>query len=110
MDVGINSGVLLGSPTPLTDTGFRTGQSGTYAVDPDCTGVLHLSVPGGLEIDFAFVLADYGRTGAGAVVKQYTPALAPAIVPAGTSCDAGVGCMVGVNLLLEMSQVQPRRR
>jgi hypothetical protein len=109
-DVGVNSGVVLGSPTPLTDTGFRTGQSGTYQIDADCTGTLSLMVPGGLEIDFAIVLSNDGRTMTGTVVKEHVPALPPAIVPAGTSCDAGTGCSVGVNLLIDFTQVSSRRR
>jgi hypothetical protein len=46
----------------------------------------------------------------GTVVKEHVPALPPAIVPAGTSCDAGTGCSVGVNLLIDFIQVSSRRR
>jgi hypothetical protein len=109
-DVGVNSGVVLGSPTPLTDAGFRTGQSGTYQIDADCTGTLSLADPGGLEVDFAIVLSNDGRSMTGTVVKEHVPALPPAIVPAGTSCDAGTGCSVGVNLLIDFTQVSSRRR
>jgi hypothetical protein len=109
MDVALNSGVLAGSPAPLTDTGFRTGQSGTYVVAEDCTGTLNLSVPGGVEITFAIVVADNGRKATGTVVKEHIPSLPPAAVPEGTSCTAGAGCEVGVNLLLELSQVFPPR-
>jgi hypothetical protein len=107
-DVGVNSGVVLVSPM-MTDTGFRTGQSGTYQIDADCTGTLSLS-EAGLEIDFAIVLSDSGRMVTGTVVKEHVPALPPAIVPAGTSCDAGTGCSVGVNLLIDFTQVSSRRR
>ena len=109
-DVTVNNGVVLGSPTPLTDTGFRTGQSGTYQIDGDCTGKISLTQPGGTEIDFAVVVSDSGRMVTGTVVKEHVPALPPAIVPAGTSCDAGTGCSIGVNLLIDFTQVSSRRR
>jgi hypothetical protein len=109
-DVAVNSGNVLGSPTPLTDTGFRTGQSGTYTVDADCTGTISLFQPGGTEIDFSMVLADSGRTVYSAVTKEHVPALPPAIVPAGTNCDAGVGCSVGVNVLVDFIKVFTARR
>jgi len=110
IDVAVSSGNVVGAPTPLTDTGFRTGQSGTYSVDADCTGVVSLTVPGGTQIDFAIVVADNGRIVTAVVNKEHVPALPPAIVPAGTSCDAGVGCSVGVNVLVDFTQVFPRRR
>jgi len=69
-DVAVNSGVTLGSPTPLTDTGFRDEGGGTYKIDADCTGVMSLFVPGGMEIDFAIVVADSGRIVTGTVVEQ----------------------------------------
>ncbi|MEA2774783.1 MAG: hypothetical protein QOF90_189 [Acetobacteraceae bacterium] len=109
-DVAVNSGVVLGSPAPLSDTGFRTGQSGTYMVAADCTGTISLSVPGGTTIDFAAVLADSGRNVIAVVNKEHVPALPPAIVPAGASCDAGVGCAVGVNVLVEFTKVFTGRR
>jgi hypothetical protein len=109
-DVAINSGNVLASPTPLTDSGFRTGQNGTYTVDADCTGTISLFQPGGTEIDFAIVLADSGRTAYSTVTKEHVPALPPAIVPEGTSCDAGTGCAVGVNVLVDLTKVFTGRR
>jgi hypothetical protein len=105
IDVATNSGVLAGSPTPLTETGFRTGQTGTYTVAPDCTGVMELTVPGGVEITFAMVVSERDRKISATVVKEHIPALPPAAVPEGTSCSVGTGCDVGVNLLLELAQV-----
>jgi hypothetical protein len=109
-DVAVNSGNVLGAPTPLTETGFRTGQSGTYTVTADCTGSLSLFVPGGTEIDFALVVADSGRTVYSTVNKEHVPALPPAIVPSGTTCDAGAGCAVGVNVLVDFTKVFTGRR
>lgn len=100
-DVAVTSGVAAGSPTPLSDDGFRTGQSGSYTVDVDCTGTISLMVPGGTEIDFAIVLADSGHTVHAVVTKEHIPGLPAAMVPAGT---------VGVNVLLDMTQVYSRKR
>jgi hypothetical protein len=109
-DFAVNNGVVAGSPTPLTDTGFRTGQSGNYIVDADCTGVISLSIPGGTEIDFATALIDFGQSAVGTVKREHIPGLPPAAVPAGTTCDAGSGCDVGVNLLIELTRNTARRR
>jgi hypothetical protein len=109
VSVGVNSGTVLASPAPLTETGFSVGQSGTYTIAPDCTGTLTLTEPTGLNITFALVVADNGRTATSAVVKQHNPGFPPAIVPAGTTCDPGVGCEVGVNVLLQFTQVFPPR-
>jgi hypothetical protein len=105
IDVATNNGVLAGSPAPLTDTAFRTSQTGTYTVTPDCTGVMNLTVPGGVEITFAMVVSERDRKISATVVREHIPALPPAAVPEGASCSAGTGCDVGVNLLLEMAQV-----
>jgi hypothetical protein len=108
-DVAVNGGNVLGSPTPLTETGFRTGQSGTYKVDADCTGTLSLSQPGGTEIDFALVVGDWGATIYAAVTSEHVPTLPPAITPAGATCSAGTGCSIGVNVLVDFTKVFPSR-
>jgi hypothetical protein len=109
-DIAVSNGNVQGSPTPLSDTGFRTGQSGTYKIDTDCTGSLSLSQPGGVEIQFGFVVADSGRTLYSVVNSEHIPSLPAAIVPAGTSCDAGVGCSIGVNVLVDYTKVFTSRR
>jgi hypothetical protein len=109
VSVGVNSGTVLTSPAPLTDTGFSVGQAGAYSISPDCTGTLTLTEPTGLAITFAVVVSDNGRSASSAVVEQHNPGFPPAIVPPGTSCDPGVGCAVGVNVLLRFNQTLPVR-
>ncbi|MBV9252511.1 MAG: hypothetical protein JO227_25125, partial [Acetobacteraceae bacterium] len=74
---------------PLTDDGFRTGQTGTYAVDEDCTGNLVFDVPGGREIHVAFSVISFGQGVFGVVKSEHAPTLPAAILPAGIMCDSG---------------------
>ena len=71
-----------GEPTdPLT--GFRTQESGTYQVFPDCTGQATINFPphpGGLVIQFSFVLSSHGSK-LHAVVSALTPPGAPGPIP-----------------------------
>ena len=72
-------------PPPPTDatTGFRTQESGTYQVFPDCTGQATVNFPphpGGLVIQLAFVLSTHGSK-LHTVVSALTPPGAPGPVP-----------------------------
>jgi hypothetical protein len=64
-------------------TGFRTQESGTYQVFPDCTGQATINFPphpGGLVIQLAMVLSSEGRK-IHAVVSALTPPGAPGPIP-----------------------------
>ena len=65
-------------------------ETGTYIVDPDCTGsmVVNLNVPGGGggQIKILFVISDGGRH-IHEVVSELTPPFAPGPVPVQTSAD-----------------------
>jgi hypothetical protein len=64
-------------------------ETGTYTVDPDCTGsmVINLNVPGGGgELRILFVISDGGRH-IHEVVSQLTPPFASGPVPVQTSAD-----------------------
>jgi hypothetical protein len=53
-------------------TKFRTGQTGSYAVNPDCTGFQEINLGGGIGvIENAFVISDGGRS-IHAVVAEFT--------------------------------------
>jgi hypothetical protein len=107
IDFAVNNGVPAASPM-LTEDGFRTGQTGSYTVASDCTGIITLEVPGGTEIVFAVALVDYGQSVYGVVKSEHIPGLPPAVVPTGAACDAG--CNIGVNLAIDLTKNSSRRR
>jgi len=64
-------------------------ETGTYMVDPDCTGsmVINLNVPGGGgQLQILFVISDGGRH-IHEVVSQLTPPFASEPTPVQTSAD-----------------------
>jgi hypothetical protein len=76
------------------ETDFSTGETGTYTVNPNCTGsmVINLNVPGvpaGLSsgvLKIMFVISDGGRH-IHEVVSEFTPPFSSAPVPTQTSAD-----------------------
>ena len=94
VDFVMRNGTSAATPgTPLT------GETGTYHVNPDCTGWLKLQFPDTTEVDVAFVLARGGREIRTVVTRQHVPALPPAIIPSGATCAAATGgCDLGVQL------------
>ena len=51
----------LSRTPPLTQ--FRTGQTGTYTVNPDCTGFQEINLGGGVGVvENAFVISNGGRS------------------------------------------------
>jgi hypothetical protein len=111
VDFNMSNGTpTIFSTTPLTTYGFRTGQTGSYEVYPDCTGNIVLDVPVGREIHIAIAVVGYGQRVFGVVASEHAPSLPPAIVPSGTSCAAGTGCELGDNILLKLTQNAPRPR
>ena len=66
-----------------TTPAFRTGETGTYTVNPDCTGSAEIDFPphpGGLVVKLMFVLADHGRA-VHTIVSSLIPPGAPGPVP-----------------------------
>jgi hypothetical protein len=44
-------------------TAFRTGQTGTYTVNPNCTGFMTINLGGGVGmVENAFVISNGGRS------------------------------------------------
>jgi hypothetical protein len=56
----------LGGPVPSPDTdplsGFHTNETGTYTVNPDCTGNATIDFPNHIVIKLMFVVNDSGTT------------------------------------------------
>ena len=72
-DFNVSNGApTITATTPLTSNGFRTGQTGTYTVDADCTGKILLEVPGGREIHIAIAVVENGQ-GVYGVVEAAVP-------------------------------------
>ena len=71
----------LGGPVPSPDTdpvsGFHTNETGTYTVNPDCTGNAAINFPNGTVIKLMFVV-----NGSGASVHTVVTSLT---LPNGTS-------------------------
>jgi hypothetical protein len=101
VDFVVNDGAPLpGDGNAMTGFHFQTGETGTYTVNPDCTGHaeidLNVPVPMGLSrgvIKLLFVLSNQGRT-IHTVVAEFTPPGATAPVLTTTRSD---GFKVGLD-------------
>jgi hypothetical protein len=82
-------------------TDFNPNQSGTYTVNPDCTGSMHVAYTSGVQTDLRIVVADDGTLVKSVVYHAYTPASGPAAD--GTSCT--MGCAQGVQEYFEGKKV-----
>ena len=100
VDFVMRNGTSAATPsTPTTSDGFRSGETGSYSVNFDCTGRFVIRFPDTTEIDVAFVIGDFGQRIRTVVTRQHVPQLPPAILPVGVTCDAGSGgCDLGVQI------------
>jgi hypothetical protein len=95
VDYNVGNGVPVNGPsTPVNDAGFRTGQTGTYAIADDCTGTITVNANGAM-IDLQVVVVDYGLSAQAIVKSEHVPGFANP--PEGTSCSSG--CDEAVNIL-----------
>ncbi len=76
---------MEGLPTDK-ETGFNDMESGTYTVNPNCTGTFTLNEPGPFVIVTMFVLTNGGQR-IHAIVSSLTPPGAPGPVPASIHAD-----------------------
>jgi hypothetical protein len=85
-DFVLGNGVFMtGLPTD-PDTGFNDMESGTYTVNPNCTGTFTINEPPGFVIVTMFVLTNDGQT-IHVIVSSLTPPGAPGPVPASIHAD-----------------------
>jgi len=91
VDFIVSNPPLPGPPSPADSlTGFRTMETGTYQVFPDCTGQATINFPphpGGFAIQYTFVLSNQGHK-IHFVVSALTPPFAPGPIPAAIHGDA----------------------
>ena len=100
VDFNVGNGVPANNAsTPVNESGFRTGQTGTYAIAEDCTGTISLNANGAM-IELQVVVVDFGLSARGIVKSEHVPGFANP--PAGTSCASG--CDEGVNILFDLKK------
>ena len=106
VDFNVGNGVPVNNAsTPVNDSGFRTGQSGTYSVGEDCTGQIALNANGAM-IAIQIVVVDFGLSVRGIVKSEHVPGFPNP--PEGTSCTSG--CDEAVNILVDLKKdIQSRR-
>ena len=94
VDYGVTNGIPANTAsTPVQESGFRTGQTGTYTVAEDCTGQFAVNSNGAL-VNLQVVLQDFGASVRAIVATEHVPGFPNP--PAGTNCSAG--CDEGVNV------------
>ena len=80
-------------PGPTNSYGFHDGETGSYTVNPDCTGNAQINFPipphgtSGAVIALMFVIGDEGRT-IHTIVSSLTPPNTTTPVPANIHSDA----------------------
>lgn len=91
-DYVMSEGIAVPGPTdPIS--GFHAHESGTYVVNPDCTGSAVINfpappgVPTGAQIKLMFVVSDHGRV-IHTIVSQATPPGSSTPAPANIHSDA----------------------
>jgi hypothetical protein len=93
VDFPVSNGV------PLSQSGFRTGQTGTYSIGEDCTGEIDLNANGAM-ITLKVVVGDSGLSARAIVASEHVPGFANP--PPGTSCSNG--CDEGDNILVDLKK------
>jgi hypothetical protein len=100
VDFNVGNGVPVNGPsTPVNESGFRVGQTGTYSIANDCTGTISLDANGAM-IELQIVLVDNGLSANAIVKSEHVPGFANP--PEGTSCTGG--CDEGVNILVSLTK------
>ncbi|MEW9584697.1 hypothetical protein [Paraburkholderia sp. DGU8] len=89
-------------------TMFNPNQHGTYTVNPDCTGTMHIVYDSGAVLDLQMVIADDARTIKAIISAETVPTFPTS---SGKTCDATTGpCSIGVQVSLEGQRTHDRVR
>jgi hypothetical protein len=87
IDFNVTNGIPANTASiPVNQSGFRTGQTGTYSIAEDCTGTISLNANGAI-LELPIVLVDFGLSARAIVASEHVPGFANP--PDGTSCTAG---------------------
>lgn len=115
VDFVMRGGTPAPGADPPTAGGFRSGETGTYTVYPDCTGTFIIKFPDGTEIDVAFVIGNHGQEIRTVVTRQHVPALK--VVPPGATCPCDLlvqirsdGIKVGIFAFPTVAKSDPQVR
>ena len=105
VDYIVGNGVPINNAsTPVNGSGFRTGQTGTYSIDEDCTGQFALNANGAM-VTLQVVVGDFGVSARAIVASEHVPGFPNP--PPGTSCARG--CDEGVNVVVDLKKDVARR-
>lgn len=85
-------------------TAFNPNQTGTYIVNADCTGSMHMVYDSGAVLDARIVIADEGKVVKGILSAETVPSSDAAAD--GTQCSAN--CVLGVQVSLDGKKVEGR--
>ena len=78
-------------------TTFNPNQHGTYTVNPDCTGTMHIVYDSGAILDLQMVLADDAQTIKAIISAEHVPSF-----PSTSDEQCGTdGCFIGVQVSLD---------
>jgi hypothetical protein len=98
-DFLMNTG--MARPGAVASAGFATGQTGTYQVNDDCTGSMHIEFPGapqaGAILDVQIVVERDGRVVRGVLSREQVPGS----MPSGNGTSCGSPCLLAPQITLE---------
>jgi len=102
-DFLMNTG--LPRPGATNTAGFAEGETGTYQVNADCTGTMHIVFPGapaaGAILDIQLVVGDDGQLVRGVVSKEQVPGS----MPSANGMTCGAPCFIGPQISIEGTKV-----
>ena len=86
-------------------TAFNSNQHGTYTVNADCTGTMHIVYDSGAVLGVQMVLADNARTIKAIISKETVPSFPPT-----SDRQCTEGCSIGVQVSLDGQKTRDRDR
>ncbi len=86
-------------------TAFNPNQHGTYTVNADCTGTMHIVYDSGAVLDLQMVLADNSRTIKAIISQETVPSF-----PATSDKQCTGGCSIGVQVSLDGQRTRDQDR